>query len=396
MEMIKIDLNYIDNQANKMFDFIVDVRRHLHKNPELSEKEFETQKFIIDFLIKENIKYYKIANTGVVALIDGFEFGKVVALRADIDALPLIENNDKDFCSLNRGVMHGCGHDAHTAINIGVAKFFNDNKDKFKGTVKIFFQPAEETVGGAMRMVLEGCMENPKVDYVLGLHVVPYLPYNTVELKRGTLNSSADTITLIIKGKGGHGAYPDCCIDSIVIAANIIVSLQSVVSRMISPLEQGVLTLGTINGGTAGNIICSEVKIVGTLRADSLNLREKMINAVKNISSQVAKGMGGLCEFKIQPFGYVPLVNDDDVLDIIEDVAKDYLGEQNVVYKKSTSMGGEDFSFFNLNTKGAFYHLGCKLPNTKLLHTAEFDIDERCLKTGLVLEICSALAFLKI
>ncbi len=381
-------LNEINRQADLMFPLLTELRRHLHINPELGQQEFMTQKFIMEFLQNEGIPCEKIADTGVIAWVKGNAPGRVVAARADIDALPILEDDGAAYCSVNKGVMHACGHDAHTAINMGLAKFFNDNKESFHGTVKFFYQPAEETVGGARRMIEAGCMENPKVDYVIGLHVMPYIYYNQVEVKHGPLNASTNTVRLTVRGKSGHGAYPDICVDAIMIAAQIIVSLQSVVSRNISPLDCAVLTFGKINGGKAGNVIADEVELVGTLRSSGPHVEKIMLEKVRTIATGIAAAMGGECIMKLGGDGYLPLVNDDEIIDLITENAVEYLGAENVNFKPVMSMGGEDFSFFNANTRGAFYSLGCRVQGREPygLHTKQFDIDERCLKTGLVLQ----------
>jgi len=390
-----MDLNYVKQQSEAIFSDMVAARRHLHANPELGGMEYETQKYIMDFLGREGIQCQKCADTGVLAVVDSGRPGKVVALRGDIDALPLPEEKSCGYRSRNSGIMHACGHDAHTAINLGCVKFFNDNRQKFNGTMKFFFQPSEETDGGAERMMRDGCLENPTVDCVLGLHVYPFLEYNQVEVKRGAICASVDAAHITIRGKGGHGAYPAECVDAIAIAAQAVSAAQTLVSREISPLDNAVFTVGAIHGGTVPNIIAREVKLAATLRSSGPEVRAKIHRRVREIFTGIAETMGGSAEVNIVD-GYPAVVNHDEVIKIVEDEAAKYLGAENIFHKKNISMGGEDFSFFIQDTPGAFYNVGCKSPGAPdyALHINTFDIDERCLKTGFVTQIMSALRIL--
>ncbi|MFA9423538.1 MAG: M20 family metallopeptidase, partial [Sedimentibacter sp.] len=365
----------------------------------LSQYEFRTQKEIQKYLDAWGIENYPCAQTGVVGIIRGNTDGITVGLRGDIDALPILEKSNQPYCSVNAGVMHACGHDAHTAILLGVGKIMKElskTKDSFRGNVKLFFQPAEETIGGGERMVKENCMENPSVDYVLGLHVVPYIDAGKVEIKYGKLNASTDSIKIVIKGKAAHGAYPDKGIDSIVIAGNVITSLQTITSRNTSPLNSIVISLGKISGGVKDNVIADEVVITGTLRAldyETRNYTKKRIaDVVKNISA--AYGGEGNTEFYE---GYKFLINNDEVVDVIKENAEKILGTENVVHKEFPSLGAEDFSYFSDVAEGAFFHLGCgnvKKGITSFLHTESFDIDEECLKTGVLLQVQNVLSLL--
>ena len=303
----------IITQAAGMQAELTALRRHLHAHPELSMQEYETQAFIRTFLEAQGIPCRVIADTGLVAVIEGRPGGRCVALRADIDALPVLEKNDVPYRSQNDGVMHACGHDLHTAINMGCAKLLNSLRDSFTGTVKLFFQPAEEKEGGARRMVQQGAFENPAVDAVIGLHVQPYLNYNQIEVRHGTLNASTNEVVLTVTGKKGHGAYPDKCIDAIAIAAQVLTALQTVVSRSVSPLDSAVFTAGTIHGGTASNIITDEVVITGTLRTPTPEVKALVFERVTAIATGVAGAMGGGCVVEIKE-GYNPLVNDSRVL----------------------------------------------------------------------------------
>ena len=336
----------------------------------------------------------------MVGIIKGRNKGKTIGIRGDIDALPIDEKNNLPYSSVNPGVMHACGHDAHATIVLGVAKIIKelaDSKDSIRGNVKLFFQPAEEAAGGAERMIKEGCMENPKVDYVLGLHVMPYIDTGVVELKYGKLNASTDSINILLKGKSAHGAYPDKGIDAIVIAGHVITGLQSIVGRNISPLNSVVISLGKISGGVKNNVIADEVKISGTLRTLDEETRQYSKDRISNLVNNVAAALGGqgLTSFNE---GYQALINDDEVVDIIKENSEKLLGKENVEFKEFPSMGAEDFSYFLDEAKGAFFHLGCgnKAKGIRAsIHTENFNIDEECLKVGVRLQVENILTLLK-
>ena len=385
----------ITDWVDKHFDEIVEARRHLHMYPELGEKEFETQRYLLEALKAEGIACRELASTGILAWVNGLDGGNVVGARADIDALPIAEESDAPYCSRNDGAMHACGHDAHTAILLGAARFFKQHEKEFRGTVKFFFQPAEETVGGAKRMIEEGCMKDPAVDYVIGLHVSPAMDYDRVELGYGTINACTNEVILTVKGKSCHGAYPDKGADAIVIAAYIVTALQSLVSRRVSPLDKAVLTLGKISGGDAANIIADCVVINGTIRTAKDSTFQTLCSSIREISSSLARAMGGDCDVVIDE-GYPQLTNNDEVLKIIESNAAAYLGADHVSHKEDISMGGEDFAYFCQHTKGAFFNLGCHVNSREpyMLHTRKFDIDERCLKTGVALQVINVLSLL--
>lgn len=385
----------IKKRVDEIFEEIVNIRRDFHMNPELSQHEIRTQAKIMNYLNSWGIECSACASTGVVGIIKGKE-GRTVGIRADIDALPIKENCNSSYCSKNNGVMHACGHDAHTSVLLGVAKILKEMEHELKGNVKLFFQPAEETVGGAERMVKEGCMKNPAVDYVIGLHIQPYIDAGMVELKYGKLNASADEMKIAIKGRQAHGAYPDKGIDAIMIAGHVITALQSLVSRNISPLNSAVLSLGKISGGVKENVIADEVILSGILRTlddDTRNFSKQKIN---EIVTNVAKAFGGEGKAVFQE-GYRALINNDEVVDVIKECAEKIIGKEKIVFKEFPSLGVEDFSYFADQCKGAFFHLGCGNKErgiTASIHTEYFDIDEECLKTGIHLQVENVLALL--
>ena len=373
-------------------NWMVDIRRRLHRIPERGFAEVKTQQVIMETLDALGIPYTT-ERTWVVGVIEGALPGQVVALRADMDALPLEEPEGLPFRSEHPGMMHACGHDAHMTMVLGAAKVLMGMRDRLPGTVKLLFQPAEETDGGAEPMVQRGVMENPHVDRVYGLHVQPYLPVGVIETRAGTLNASTDDVELTIHGRSSHGAYPESGADAIVCAAQVITSLQTLVSRNVSPLASAVLSLGMISGGTAGNIICDRVSLRGTLRTANGEIRAMMKRRIAEVASGVAAAMGCTAEVRITS-GYAALVNDEAEAGRVMRVGARLLGEKNVVRKAAPSMGGEDFSFFCECVPGAFFHLGCvkkeDMP-APLLHSRDFHLDEDCLTVGAMMHVALVL-----
>ena len=373
-------------------NWMVDIRRRLHRIPERGFAEVKTQQVIMETLDALGIPYTT-ERTWVVGVIEGALPGQVVALRADMDALPLEEPEGLPFRSEHPGMMHACGHDAHMTMVLGAAKVLMGMRDRLPGTVKLLFQPAEETDGGAEPMVQRGVMENPHVYRVYGLHVQPYLPVGVIETRAGTLNASTDDVELTIHGRSSHGAYPESGADAIVCAAQVITSLQTLVSRNVSPLASAVLSLGMISGGTAGNIICDRVSLRGTLRTANGEIRAMMKRRIAEVASGVAAAMGCTAEVCITS-GYAALVNDEAEAGRVMRVGARLLGEKNVVRKAAPSMGGEDFSFFCERVPGAFFHLGCvkkeDMP-APLLHSRDFHLDEDCLTVGAMMHVALVL-----
>ena len=373
-------------------DWIIEKRRMLHRVPERGFAEFKTQKIVMDALDELGIPYIT-ERTWVIGLIEGALPGEVVALRADMDALPIEEPEGCAFRSEHPGMMHACGHDAHTAILLGAAKVLAGMKDQLRGSVKLLFQPAEETDGGAEPMVKAGAMENPHVDRVYGLHAMPNLPLGTIETRAGTLNASTDTVKITVHGKAGHGAYPERSVDAIVGAAQVICALQTLVSRNLSPLSSAVLTLGVIEGGTAQNIICDKVSIRGTLRTANSEIRAMMKQRIEEVTHGVAQAMGCTADVEVIS-GYAALVNNAQEAGRVRRVAARLFGSENSVEKPEPSMGGEDFSFFSDEAPGAFFHVGCvrkeEMPAPPL-HSKDFALDEQCLLVGALMHVALVL-----
>lgn len=389
--------NEILVEAENIKDWMVKIRRDFHMNPELSTEEFRTRDKIVEYLEDMGIEYKTgIADTGVAGIINGKRGGKTVALRADMDALPIQDKKDVVYKSTVDGKMHACGHDAHVAILLGTIKILKDMEENLHGNVKLFFQPAEETVGGAKRMIEAGVMENPKVDAVFGLHVSPEINVGKIGIKYGQTNAYTDGVKIIVYGKGGHAARPQEGIDSIVIASQIVMALQSIVSRNIDPISSVVVTIGTINGGTRGNIIADRVKLTGTIRTLEPNMRELVIKKIENIVTQIAEAMGGKARCIIKE-GYPALVNTNEIIDIVRDSGEGILGADNVIVLENPRLGGEDFAYFAKAAPSAFYRLGCGNAEKGIIHGAHsclFDIDEDCLVFGAALQVQNTLSFL--
>jgi len=376
---------------------IIEIRRHIHQNPELSEMENETAEYICKKLDEWSIEYIKgIADTGVVAIVRGGQPGNTVALRGDMDALPINEETNLDFASINKGVMHACGHDSHISILLITARIISLLKDELKGNVKFFFQPAEETVGGAERMIKDGCMENPEVDYVLGLHVDPAYDTGIVGIKYGKMYAASDMIDLNIKGKSAHGAHPNEGIDTIAVAANIINTVQTVISRNVSPLNSAVCTFGMIKGGTVRNQIADHTRLEGIIRTLDQETRLSVREKIRAICENIGKAMGAEIEFNVTE-SYSPLINNDEVTKVAEQNAKLIFGEKNVILEEYPDLSCEDFSYFAMNKPACYFHLGCHNPQNGLrvdLHHPKFTIDEKCMILGVKLQVENVISLL--
>jgi amidohydrolase len=378
-------LSFIREQSQSLAGEVIAMRRHLHANPELSYQEHETAKYVAARLRSFGLTPVEgIAGTGVVVTIEGKNPSvRTIALRADMDALPIHEANKTEYKSKNAGVMHACGHDVHTSSLLGTALILSKARDQFNGTVKFIFQPGEEkNPGGASLMIKEGVLE-PKPASIIGQHVMPLIPAGKVGFREGMYMASSDEIYLKVIGKGGHGAAPELTVDPVVIASHIIVSLQQVISRNASPKQPTVLTFGRIIGEGATNIIPDEVNIAGTFRALNEEWREAGLKKIVKMAELVAEAMGGRCEVELSR-GYPYLENNAALTRRIRSAAETYLGKENVVDIDLT-LGSEDFAYYSHVVPASFYRLGTRNEAkgiTSYVHTPTFDIDEDALKIG--------------
>lgn len=366
---------------------IIAIRRQIHSNPELAFEEFETAALVSKFLEDHGIEQKTgIAKTGVVGLIKGINPDKkTIALRADMDALPIFEKNDHTYKSKNEGKMHACGHDAHTSSLLGAAWILFTLRDRFEGTVKLIFQPSEEKYpGGAKIMIEEGVLQNPAPSAILGQHVFPELEAGKIGMKSGKYMASTDEIFITVKGKGGHGAIPHKNVDPVLIAAHLVVALQQIVSRNANPAMPTVLSFGRIMGEGHTNVIPDEVKLEGIMRTFDEEWRTSMKEKIISLTESLTESMGGSCEVFIDQ-GYPFLVNDVNMTEKARKNAQKYLGEENVVELELRTTA-EDFAYFSQKIPGCFYRLGTRNEAAGIisnLHTATFDVDEESLKTGM-------------
>lgn len=392
-------MNNFNIEANGIKQELIEIRRTLHQYPELGFEETNTSKFIKEFLTKEGIEFKEFAGTGVCGIIKGTKEGvnnKVIGLRADIDGLPMQDKKSCSYASKINGRMHACGHDGHTTILLGAAKLLNKNKDKFNGTVKLIFEPAEETTGGAKVMIAEGVLREPAVDVMCGLHVEETLDAGMIMVRRGTVNAASNPFTITIKGSGGHGAYPDTAVDSIVMASHVVTSLQSIVSREIKPVNPAVVTIGSIHGGTAQNIIPSEVKLGGIIRTMTNEDREFAKRRLKEIVNGICTTFRGSAEIEIEE-SYPCLYNDDNMVEILETSAKNIIGSENVKVQKHPKLGVESFAYFANEVPSVFYFLGIRNEEKGIVHPAHnslFDIDEDALPIGVAIQCEVAIKYL--
>ncbi len=379
---------------------LVNIRRYLHAHPELSFEEEKTAAYISERLTAWGIEHQTgVAGHGIMGLIKGRNpEKKTVALRADIDALPILEENDVPYRSLNKNVMHACGHDVHTTCLLGAIKILNERKTEFEGTIKFIFQPAEEKLpGGAIKMMEAGVLENPRVDAIFGQHVYPDLEVGKVGFRSGSYMASGDEIYLFIRGKGGHAAMPDEIDDTVLAMAEILVSLQTVVSRKSPPAIPTVLSFGYVRAEGATNVIPSEVMVRGTFRTFDETWRVNAHQLIKEKAEAIARAHGCSCEVMINK-GYPFLENNPEVTAIAKKAAEEYLGKENVV-NLDIRMTAEDFARYARQVPACFYRLGTQNKEkgiTSGLHTPQFEVDEKSLVTGTGLLVWESLQQLKL
>jgi len=376
----------IKELASKYAQEFVGVRHHLHSNPELSYKEFNTSKFIQNKLAEFGISYELMATTGVVAIIEGNNpLSRIIALRADMDALPIQEENNVPYKSLVDGVMHACGHDVHTTCLLGAAKILNELKNEWEGTVKLIFQLGEEkNPGGASLMIKEGVLQNPAPTKIVALHVNPSLEVGKLSFRKGRVMASADEIFITIKGNGGHAAAPHLTQDTVLIASQLIVSLQQIISRNCNPTSPSVLSICSIHGGNATNVIPSEVKLMGTLRCMDEAWRYKAHDLIKKHAKAIVEGMGAELDILID-VGY-PTVDSEPILtENCWQLANEFMGEDNVE-ETELRMGAEDFGYYTQQIPGCFFRLGVRNEVQGIIHnvhTPKFNIDESAIEIGM-------------
>lgn len=395
-------LAHIRQDIDEILPSVIADRRHLHEHPELGFEEFETAKFIGQRLASLGVENIRtgINGTGITGLIRGSGTGpgsdKVILLRADIDALPILEENEVDYVSRNPGVMHACGHDAHTAILLGVARALVDHRDLFAGTVKVLFQPAEEVgVGGAIGMIQEGVLEDPHVDAVFGLHMNPAVPTGIVQVGAGPIFAAADQFDITVFGKGGHGAYPNNAIDPISIGMQIAGTLHTLVSRELDPLAQAVVNVCAFHSGQAHNVVPATSTFRGTVRTFDPELRDRLQQRISEIATTIAEASGATVEIQYVR-GCPAAINDPGFTDLVRDSAAAALGDENVDLMKQ-EMGAEDFAWFLQERPGSYIYVGSGNVERGIVwdcHHPRFDIDEECLAIGIEVTVAVAMAYL--
>ena len=389
----------INKLIEENLNWVKEIRRDIHAHPELGMNEHRTAKVIYDSLQGLGLRIETgIGKTGVVALLEGKEEGKTIMLRADMDALPIEEQTGLPYRSQNKNVMHACGHDFHTAILLGAAKVLSSMKEQLKGNIKFVFQPAEEAnpTGGANYMIGDGVLENPKVNAALALHVWD-IPLGKIALKPGAMMAQSDRIFIKVKGKSAHGSAPHQGVDAIVGAAHVITTLQTIVSRNISPLDSGVITIGVIQGGYRYNVIPDEVNLEGTVRTFAPNVSAIMPGRIEAVVKNVCEALG--CDYEFEyVYGYPLTYNDETLTEEVTESLKKTFGEENIIVPLNPATGAEDFSFFNKHVPCTFMWLGCKSEmneNSCVLHNPNFIGDERAIPIGIKTLCSTALDLLK-
>ena len=390
-----MDLNH---RISGVADNVIRHRRWLHAHPELSGQEKHTAAYIASALRSMGLTpVEQVGGYGVVAVIQGREGGKCVGLRADFDALSIREQTGLPFASENPGVSHACGHDMHTAMLLGVAEVLQSMKEEFTGSVKLIFQPSEEnaTASGAKSMIADGVLENPHVDAIFAQHVSPAYPTGSVALNPGPMSASSDRFFITVGGKSSHGSAPETGVDAVVIGAQVITALQSIVSRSVSPLDSVVLTIGKVTAGSRYNIIAEECVMEGTCRTLNPQVQAQLPARMEAIIRGVAEGMGGTCQFQYHK-GFIPTMNAPEACTLVQRTATTLLGEEHVIVPEKTAMIGEDFSFFAHEVPGTLYWLGAREPGAPFypLHSDHFAPDEAAVTTGMQVMLSSALAYL--
>lgn len=385
------------------YDEIVEIRRDFHMHPELSEQEERTMNKISEYLTAWGIpNETNIGGHGVVGIIEGkapraegYKY-EAVGIRADIDALPIQESADVPFRSVNDGVMHACGHDMHAAMLLGAAKVLKTLENEFAGTVKLFFQPAEETVGGADQMIKDGCMEGPAVGAVLAFHVAPYLPTGTIEFCRGKMNAATCDLNIEVEGVSCHGAHPEGGIDAIVVGSQIVTALQSIISRNLSPTNAGIITVGQFHAGVKDNVVAGSAKLTGTIRALDPVTMNTLKTRVTTTAEGICAGYGAKAHVTLVD-GYPALINGDEIGAEMEALAEEHIGRENIVFMAEPSLGADDFAFFTQMCDGVYMNVGTnsgKEEHPQNIHNEWYNPDEEAMKNGMLMEVLGALKLL--
>ena len=388
-----LDMMVVKRRVEDIFPEIAEIRNRIHMNPELSELEMNTRDVITDYLKEQNIDFStNDEDFGVVGIIDSG--GKAIGIRGDIDALPIQEEVDFEYKSQNPGVMHACGHDFHTAILLGTARILNELRNELPVGIKVFFQPAEETVGGAKQMIDRGCLKNPEVVSVIGLHLNPDIDTGKIELVNGVLNATSTEFKIIVKGKGTHGAHPDMGTDSIAVTADIIKGSQNIISRLKDPLKPGVISFGRIYGGTKDNIIPEEVVLEGIIRSFSSEEQKFLKSKLDDMARHASRWAGAKCDV-IFGDSYPPLINDGGLYEIVKEEFSREFGFENLVLDSPPSLRADDFAYFCHESRGFYYTIGCHKPGDREyypIHSPRFDPDINCIRTGILSQISAVKA----
>ena len=393
-----MELSEIASQSKEIHQWIVEKRRTIHRHPELMYEEFETSKLVQNTLKELEIPYKKdIAITGVVGTI-GNGKGPCIALRADMDALPIHEETDIDFKSEIDGKMHACGHDCHTAMLLGAARVLKENEHKINGTIKLIFQPAEEGGAGGKMMKEQGVLLDPKVQQIFALHVAGTIPVGTLASKEGTLLAATSSIKILVKGKGGHAAAPHHTNDPVVTGSKIVVELQTLVSRELNPLEPGVISITMANAGSAYNVIPSTMELQGTIRSLTIEGVSNLQTRVKEVAQSIAKANRCEAEVSFPGNDYPPTINDAGCWQLGKSAAKEILGEENLIEMPDPIMGGEDFAYYTEEVPGCFSFLGVGNPDIDAVydvHHPMFKVDEKALSLGTAIHVNTAIKALE-
>jgi amidohydrolase len=386
----------LKSEASLLKDQLIVWRRDFHRHPELGFQEFRTSGIVAKYLSSLGMEVQTgVGQTGVVGLLEGAQPGPVVMLRFDMDALPIQEAHQTDYVSQTPGVMHACGHDAHTAMGMGIAQLMAQHRDELKGTLKFVFQPGEEGCGGALAMIADQVLENPKPDVVLGLHVWNDQPLGLLAAGNGGVMAAADIFTIKVQGKGGHGAQPHLCVDAVLIASQIVVALQSIVARNVNPRQTTVVTVGAIHAGTAFNIIADMAELTGTIRTFDTFVRDDIVRRMTEVVESTARALGGSATIEVKAISPAT-INDERVAQVVRETAVEVLGAEHVTADQFT-MTAEDMSEFLKRVPGCFFFIGSANAAKGLNaahHNPRFDIDEDVLPLGVAVLTEAALRYL--